>query len=164
MYIYVIYCVMSQCVMGLLQRSGTSIDSPLHVWYTNHYRIMILLPSWHNVDKAIWLTLHAASLVFTFTGQQIPHRVTQLYNKSASMCQWTVMNVNCQQWAYLSHSVVPWYTTVSSNNNNGVIIHSYIMCLSKHASSKITPRWNFVVDTSGHQWIFAYADILLQCH
>lgn len=95
---------------------------------------MILLPSWHNVDKATWLRPHAASLMLTFTGQQIPHGVTQLSDKSALVCQETVVNVNCLQRAYLSHWAVLRYTTASSDE----FIHA--LCFWVNASSKPTPQ------------------------
>lgn len=92
------------------------------------------------MDKATWLRAHAASLVLAFTGQQIPHGVTELSDKSALVCQRTVVDVDCPQRAYLSHWSVLWYTTASSDDNNGVQIHSRIMFLSKWASSKLTPQ------------------------
>lgn len=102
---------------------------------------MIFLPSWHNMDKATWLRPHAASLMLAFTGQQIPHGVTELSDKSALVCQRTVVDVDCPQRAYLSHWAVLWYTTAYSDDNNGVQIHSRIRNLSKYASSKAdSPR------------------------
>lgn len=101
---------------------------------------MILLLLWRNVDKATWLRPHATSLMLTFTRQQIPHGVTQLNDKSALVCQRTVVNVNCLQWAYLSHWAVLWYTTASSDDNSGVKILSHITFLSKYAPSKLTPQ------------------------
>lgn len=101
---------------------------------------MVLLPWWYNVDKVTWPALYAASLMFTLTGQQIPHGVTQLNDKSSSVCQQMVVNMNCQQQAYLSHGTALWHWA-SSNDNIGVIIHSYVMFLSKYASSKLAPHW-----------------------
>ena len=81
----------------------------------------------HDRDKATWLRPHAASLMVTFTGQKISHEVTLFNNKSALVCQRTVANGNCLQLAYLSRWAVLWYTTASSDNNNGVVIHSRIL-------------------------------------
>lgn len=126
--------------MGLSQRSRTHCAT-LHFMCD----IPTIRGPWSFCHHdTTWIKQHdsdpnAASLVLAFTGQQIPHGVTELSDKSALVCQRTVVDVDCPQRAYLSHWSVLWYTTASSDDNNGVQIHSRIMFLSKWASSKLTP-------------------------